>query len=59
MLTLILVLQMKKLGRSEPDALVQELLSIHSEWAPDEPDQYWGCKDDPDQVLACLTELVD
>lgn len=58
-LTLILVLQMKKLGLSEPDALVQQLLSIHSEWTPDERDQYWGCRDDPDQVLACLTELVD
>lgn len=43
-LTLILVLHMKKLGLSEPDALVQQLLSIHSEWAPDERDQYWGCR---------------
>ena len=57
-LTLISVLQMKKVGLSESSALVQRLLSIHSEWASDAQDQYWGCKNDPNQVLDCFRELV-
>lgn len=35
-----------------------QVLSTHPKWALGGKHQYLGCKDDADQGLACLTELV-
>lgn len=45
-------------GLRDPYVLFQHTVTEHTEWALDGKDQYLGYKDDPDRVLAYLTELV-